>query len=171
MVLHESRQSFQCLYISSCFLRHGGRSRVNKTLWAVCSIVVLCAVSACNGAVAPFGNATAPGSQAETVRQYTKGASKHGFLVVDPAEVASCGDNAAAVATVRWRVDKPAADGLRIEVGNEEGAARKLFSLGGDKGEAVTERWVGEGTAFYLVDVATGKDIDAFVVGSKACGA
>ena len=159
---------------------------MNKTLLVACSIVALLVVGACNrgGDVAPENlppDATAPAasaddasaadaSQAEVVPQYTKGTSEHGFLVVNPGEVASCGDNAAMVATVRWSVDKPAVDGLRVEVGNEGGLSRKLFSQGSNKGEAVTEQWVGEGTAFYLVDAATGKDIDAFVVGSKACG-
>lgn len=157
---------------------------MNKTLLVVCSIVALFVLGACNrgGDVAPEnmppGN-TAPASAGasavdaspvEATPQYTKGTSEHGFLVVDPGEVASCGGNAAMVATVRWNVEKPAADGLRVEVGNEGGLVRKLFSQGSNKGEAVTEQWVGEGTAFYLVDVATGEDIDSFVVGSKACG-
>ena len=157
---------------------------MNKTLLVVCSLVALLAVGACNrgGDVAPEnmppGN-TAPASAGasavdaspvEAAPQHAKGASEHGFLVVDPGEVASCGDNAGVVATVRWNVDKPAVNGLRVEVGSEGGLARKLFSQGSNKGEAVTEQWVGEGTAFYLVDVATGEDIDSFVVGSKACG-
>lgn len=157
---------------------------MNKTLLVVCSIVALLAVGACNrgGDVAPENmppGDTAPASAgaavdvspAEAAPQHKKGASEHGFLVVDPGEIASCGDNAPVVATVRWSVDKPAVDGLRVEVGNEGGLARKLFSQGSNKGEAVTEQWVGEGTMFYLVDVATNKDIDAFVVGSKPCGA
>lgn len=149
---------------------------MNKTLLVACSIVILFAAGACSrrGDVTPEnmppGN-PASASQAGTAPQYTKGAGEHGFLVVDPGEVASCGNNAVMVAIVRWSVDRPAADGLRVEVGNERGAARKLFSQqGGNEGEAVTEQWVGEGTAFYLVDVATGEEIDAFVVGSKACG-
>ena len=155
---------------------------MNKTLLVVCSIVALLAVGACSrggdvatenmppGDTAPASAGAVDASPAEAAPQYTKGAGEHGFLVVDPGEVASCGDNAAMVATVRWSVDKPAVDGLRVEVGNEGGLGRKLFSQGSNKGEAVTEQWVGEGTAFYLVDVATGEDIDAFVVGSKACG-
>lgn len=156
---------------------------MNKTLLVVCSLVTLLAVSACSrgGDVAPenmppgdtapaSAGAVADASPVEAAPQYAKGASEHGFLVVDPGEVASCGDNATVVATVRWSVDKPAVDGLRVEVGNEGALARKLFSQGSNKGEAVTEQWVGEGTAFYLVDVATGEDIDTFVVGSKACG-
>ena len=155
---------------------------MNKTLLVVCSIVALLAVGACSrggdvapenmppGGTAPASAGAVDASPAKAAPQYTKGAGEHGFLVVDPGEVASCGDNASVVATVRWSVDKPAVDGLRVEVGNEEGLGRKLFSQGSNKGEAVTEQWVGEGTAFYLVDVATGEDIDAFVVGSKACG-
>lgn len=144
---------------------------MNKTLLVACSIVGFLAVGACSrgGDVAPRGN-PASASQAETASQYKKGVSEHGFLVVDPGEVASCGDNAALVATVRWSVDKPATEGLRVEVSSVGGTARKLFSQGGNKGEAVTGQWVGEGTAFHLVDVATGEDIDTFVVGSKACG-
>ena len=155
---------------------------MNKTLLVVCSLVALLAVGACSrggdvapenmppGDTAPASAGAVDASPAKAAPQYTKGAGEHGFLVVDPGEVASCGDNAAVVATVRWNVVKPAAEGLRVEVGNEGGLARKLFSQGGNKGEAVTEQWVSEGTAFYLVDVATGEDIDAFVVGSKACG-
>ena len=145
---------------------------MNKTLLVVCAIAVLLGACKRGGGIAQENMApadtAAPASQAEAAPQYTKGVSKHGFLVVVPGEIASCGDSVAA-ATVSWSVDKPAADGLRVEVGGQDGAARKLFSQGDSKGEAVTESWVSEGTAFYLVDVATGEDIDTFVVGSKAC--
>ena len=144
---------------------------MNKTLLVVCAIAVLLGACKRGGDVAQENMApadTAPVSQAEAAPQYTKGVSKHGFLVVVPGEIASCGDSVAA-ATVSWSVDKPAADGLRVEVGGQDGAARILFSQGDNKGEAVTESWVRVGTAFYLVDMATGEDIDTFVVGSKAC--
>lgn len=143
---------------------------MNRTLLLVCSIVALLAVAACKRGADAALESLPPGDTGAAAPQYTKGASEHGFLMVDPGEVANCGDTALAVATVRWSVDRPAVTDLRVEVGSERGGARKLFSQGGNQGEAVTGPWVGEGVIFYLVDVATGEDLDAFVVGAKACG-
>lgn len=90
-------------------------------------------------------------------------------FTVEPGVVYACDGRDRVVATVNWQVKDPAVTTVKVEVDTADDPMRKTFTAGGAVGEAVTEKWVGAGTRFYLVDAAGGKELASYEVTSLPC--
>lgn len=111
--------------------------------------------------MAPSGESSGTGQPGET--------ESGGMLTADPAVVEGCNDGDPIVALISWEARLPEVEEVLVEVAGKEGASTKLFSQGGKVGSARTEKWVKQGTIFYLRDAKTGLVIDKLVIGSSAC--
>lgn len=88
-------------------------------------------------------------------------------ITVAPDTLQNCDG---AVATVHWDASKAGSntDSTEIWVGSSNADA-KLFSAGGNSGEAKTDAWTRPGTHFILKNKPDGKELGQAVVGGPVC--
>ena len=94
-------------------------------------------------------------------------ATSNPAITVAPDTLQNCDG---AVATVHWDASKAGVntDSIEIWVGSSNADA-KLFSAGGNSGEAKTDAWTRPGTHFFLKNKPDGKELGQAVVGGPVC--
>ncbi|MGE8225389.1 MAG: hypothetical protein ACN6RK_06345 [Stenotrophomonas sp.] len=88
---------------------------------------------------------------------------------VTPDTIRECAGAAPITAEVKWEVRDPAVAEVKIEVGNTDGAPRKLLSQAGRQGGVSTDAWVVVGTKFFLSEFASGKELASVVIKGAPC--
>ncbi|TAM64384.1 MAG: hypothetical protein EPN49_00500 [Rhodanobacter sp.] len=88
-------------------------------------------------------------------------------ISVTPGTLQNCDGS---VATVHWDASKAGASTASTEIWvGSSNADAKLFSAGGNTGEAKTDAWTRPGTHFFLKNKEDGKELGQVVVGGPAC--
>ena len=81
-------------------------------------------------------------------------------VVAIPNPIQVCDDSGMGLTLISWDATEIAEE-TEIRIGSPDGA---VFQTGGATGSAVTGNWVEQGTTFYLIDKATGQELDSTTV-------
>lgn len=90
-------------------------------------------------------------------------------LTVKPGYVFACDGRDRATSTVGWSSSDPAVKGVVIKVQAPDGGEQKVFAEGGSSGAAETGNWVTAGVKFFMVDLASGKELATHAVTAHSC--
>jgi len=123
------------------------------------------ALTAC-GPQTPSDNSAATPAAPDATAPATPAVASLGLISVDPAKLDEC---FGVVATVKWDVatSNPGVAAVQVFVGPE--ADQRLFTEGGNVGQAETGLWTAPGATFRLKDKATGTELDRITVAGPAC--
>ena len=143
----------------------------HKQMLLVALVLVL---GACSEQNAPAETSAAPGAAeapaaAVAIPEVGTGSTELADFTVTPGHVFACEGRDHVTSTLKWLVKDPTVVTVKVLVGDRGTTERKTFAASASSGEAVTGNWVGDGTHFYLVDGATGKELASYEVPSHPC--
>ena len=90
-------------------------------------------------------------------------------FTVAPDAIKQCPGAEPVATEVSWLVADMAVTEVKVEVANAGQSSRKLLSLAGRQGKAMTEAWVVAGTKFFLTDSKTGQELASFEMPGQPC--
>ncbi len=129
---------------------------------------LLLAISGCQQeSTAAAGNSTAT-RPAQTIKTSAVPASTRSAMSVTPTTIATC--DPGVVATVRWNAQAAhvTTSNTEVWVGSKP-MDLKLFTAGGNQGQAQTGTWTHPGTHFVLKNKDDGKVLGDVTIGGPSC--